>query len=58
MTRKKRKFLQISHLLLHLSIVQLFSFIVLENKDGDMNCFKGGLTWNDLYDTICMIQLI
>ena len=35
-----RKFLQISHLLLHFSIEQLFSFIVLGNKDGDMSSFK------------------
>ena len=35
-----RKFLQISHLLLHFSIEQLFSFIILGNNDGDMNSFK------------------
>ena len=35
-----RKFLQISHLLLHFSIEQLFSFIILGNKDGDMSSFK------------------
>ena len=35
-----RKVLQISHLLLHFSIEQLFSFIVLGNKDGDMSFFK------------------
>ena len=32
-----RKFLKISHLLLHFSIKQLFSCIVLGNKDGDMS---------------------
>ena len=36
----RRKFLQISHFLLHFSIEQLFSFIVLGNKDGDMSSFK------------------
>ena len=35
-----RKFLQISHLLLQFSIEQLFSLIVLGNKDGDMSSFK------------------
>ena len=35
-----RKFLQIWHLLLHFVIEQLFSFIVLGNKDGDMSYFK------------------
>ena len=34
-----RKFLQISHLLLHFSIEQ-FSFIILGNKDVDMSSFK------------------
>ena len=34
-----RKFLQISHLLLHFSVEQLFSFIILGNKDGDMSFF-------------------
>ena len=32
-----RKYLQISHLLLYFSIEQLFSFIALGNKDGDMS---------------------
>ena len=35
-----RKSLQISHLLLHFSIKQLFSFIILGNKDGDMSSYK------------------
>ena len=35
-----RRGLQILHLLLHFSIEQLFSFIVLGNKDGDMSSFK------------------
>ena len=35
-----RKFLQMSHFLLHFSIEQLFSFIVLGNKNGDMSSFK------------------
>ena len=35
-----RKFLQISHLLLHFSVEQLFSFIVLADEDGDLRSFK------------------
>ena len=35
-----RKFLQISLLLFHFSIEQLFSFIVLGNKGGYMSSFK------------------
>ena len=34
------KFLQISHLMLRFSIEQLFYFIILGNKDGDMSSFK------------------
>ena len=35
-----RKFLQISHLLLHFSNEQLLLLIVLGNKDGEMSSFK------------------
>ena len=35
-----RRFLQISHLLFHFSIEQLFSFIVLGNKNSNMSSFK------------------
>ena len=35
-----RKFLQIPKLLLHFSNEQLFSFIILRKKDGDMSSFK------------------
>ena len=34
-----RKFLQISLLLLHVTTEQLFSFIILGKKDGDMSSF-------------------
>ena len=34
-----RKFLQISLLLLHFTTEQLFSFIILGKKDGDMSSF-------------------
>ena len=35
-----RKILKTSHLLLHFSIEQLFSFIILGGKNGDMSSFK------------------
>ena len=35
-----RKFLQIFYLLLHFSIEQLLSFIILGKKDGNMSSFK------------------
>ena len=35
-----RKLLQISHIPLHFSTEQLFSFIVLCNEDGDISSFK------------------
>ena len=38
--KTSRTFLQILHLLLHFSIEQLFSFIILGSKDGDMSSFK------------------
>ena len=40
LSRYYKNFLQNSHLLLHFSIEQLFYFIVLGNKDGDMISFK------------------
>ena len=56
-----KKFLQISHLLLHFSIELFSSFIVLGNNDGDMSPFKflfclyvtltvsSGKTWSILW---------
>ena len=47
------KFLQISHLLLHFSIEQLFTFKFLGNKDGDMSSFKFSLR---LYVTLTVFS--